>query len=173
MIGQLSAECRDRTVQSCWRMPCVHQARCLRATHSAMAPVGCAPASVWSASWADVSTGPPLARAVRLGPRVRQHPFCCEAAMTDTIEPPQDDQHTGPREETRSDPVETPLAMQQLRAAGFSDDQQAALTTALLRVLALWTQQATRGDVQAEHQALAQRLASQLDARQEDLRRDI
>jgi hypothetical protein len=69
--------------------------------------------------------------------------------------------------------VETERAIQQLRAAGFSDDQQTALTTALLRVLALWTQQATRGDLQAEHQALAQRLASQLDARQENLRRDI
>ena len=65
------------------------------------------------------------------------------------------------------------MAVQQLREAGFSEDQQAALTTALLRVLALWTQQATRGDLHAEHQALAQRLAQQLDARHEDMRRDI
>src|SRR5262249_15279973 len=92
-----------------------------------------------------------------------------EAAMTDTLEPPQDDQHTGPHEEARSDPAETPLAIQQLRAAGFPDDQQAALTTALLRVLALWTQQATRDDVHAEQQALAQ----QLDTRHEEMRRDI
>src|SRR5262249_57119319 len=47
-----------------------------------------------------------------------------------------------PRREALPDPVETERALQQLRAAGFSDDQQTALTTALLRVLALWTQQA-------------------------------
>lgn len=97
--------------------------------------------------------------------------------MTDAIELPQDDPHAVPLQETRAearpDPVETPLAIQQLRAAGFSDDQQAALTTALLRVLALWTQQATRDDVHAEQQALAQRLAQQLDTRHEDMRRDI
>jgi hypothetical protein len=69
--------------------------------------------------------------------------------------------------------METQMAVQQLREAGFSEDQQAALTTALLRVLALWTQQATRGDVHAEHQALAQRLAPQLDALREDTRREI
>ncbi len=65
------------------------------------------------------------------------------------------------------------MAVQQLREAGFSEDQQDALTTALLRVLALWTQQATRGDLHAEHQALAQRLVQQLDALHEDTRRDI
>jgi len=65
------------------------------------------------------------------------------------------------------------MAVQQLREAGFSEDQQAALTTALLRVLALWTQQATRGDLHAEQQALAQRLAQQLDALREDTRREI
>src|SRR5919199_6473648 len=70
-------------------------------------------------------------------------------------------------------PVDTQMAVQQLREAGFSADQQAALTTALLRVLALWTQQATRGDMHAEHQALAQRLAQQLDAWHEDMRREI
>jgi len=82
-----------------------------------------------------------------------------------------------PPQETRGEhqplPVETPMAVQQLREAGFSEDQQAALTTALLRVLALWTQQATRGDLHAEHQALAQRLVQQLDALHEDTRRDI
>jgi hypothetical protein len=97
--------------------------------------------------------------------------------MTDSVERPQDGQHEVPLQDTRgealSDPVETEQAIQQLRAAGFSDDQQAALTTALLRVMALWTQQATRGDLHAEHQALAQRLAQQLDARHEDMRRDI
>jgi hypothetical protein len=89
--------------------------------------------------------------------------------MTDSVERPQDGQHEVPLQDTRGealpDPVETEQAIQQLRAAGFSDDQQAALTTALLRVMALWTQQATRGDLHAEHQALAQRLAQQLDAR--------
>jgi len=65
------------------------------------------------------------------------------------------------------------MAVQQLREAGFSEDQQAVLTTALLRVLALWTQQATREDLHAEHQALAQRLAQQLDALHEDTRREI
>ena len=93
--------------------------------------------------------------------------------MTDAVEHPHDGQPEVPLQETRGealpDPGETPLAIQQLRAAGFSDDQQAALTTALLRVLALWTQQATRGDVHAEQQALAQ----QLDARHADLHRDI
>jgi hypothetical protein len=61
------------------------------------------------------------------------------------------------------------VAVQQLREAGFSEDQQDALTTALLHVLALWTQQATRGDLHAEQQALAQ----QLDALHEDIRREI
>src|SRR5215468_7208909 len=74
-----------------------------------------------------------------------------------------------PTEAHPSIPVDMPLAVQQLRAAGFSEDQQAALTTALLRVLALWTQQATRDDVHAEQQALAQ----QLDTRHEEMRRDI
>jgi hypothetical protein len=78
-----------------------------------------------------------------------------------------------PSGEPLSVPVETQRAVQQLREAGFSADQQAALTTALLRVLALWTQQATRGDLHAEHQALAQRLAQQLDAWHEDMRREI
>jgi hypothetical protein len=97
--------------------------------------------------------------------------------MTDAGEPPQDEQPAVPLPETREeappDPVEMPLVLQQLRAAGLSDDQQAALTTALLRVLALWTQQATRDDVHAAQQALAQRLAQQLDARHEEMRRDL
>jgi hypothetical protein len=65
------------------------------------------------------------------------------------------------------------MAVQQLREAGFSEDQQAALTTALLRVLALWTQQATRGDLQTEIRAGEQRLAQQLDAWREEIRREI
>jgi hypothetical protein len=69
--------------------------------------------------------------------------------------------------------VETPQAVQQLRDAGFSADQQAALTTALLRVLALWTQQATRGDLQTAVQAGEQRLTQHLDALREELHRAI
>ncbi len=97
--------------------------------------------------------------------------------MTEPVERPQASQDEGPLQETRGEhqplPVETHMAVQQLREAGFSEDQQAALTTALLRVLALWTQQATRGDLHAEQQALAQRLAQQLDALREDTRREI
>jgi len=97
--------------------------------------------------------------------------------MTDPMERPQNVsdealQHV-PKEEPPPLPVDTQMAVQQLREAGFSADQQAALTTALLRVLALWTQQATRGDLHAEHQALAQRLAQQLDTWHEDIRREI
>jgi hypothetical protein len=65
------------------------------------------------------------------------------------------------------------MAVQQLREAGFSEDQQAALTTALLRVLALWTQQATRGDLQTELRTGEQRLAQHLDAMREEIRREI
>jgi hypothetical protein len=97
--------------------------------------------------------------------------------MTEPVEQPHENQGhgspTGDQGEHQPLPVETHMAVQQLREAGFSEDQQAALTTALLRVLALWTQQATRGDLHAEHQALAQHLAQQLDARHEDTRRDI
>jgi hypothetical protein len=97
--------------------------------------------------------------------------------MTEPVERPQVSQNEAPSHEPHEEPlprpVETYTAVQQLREAGFSDDQQAALTTALLRVLALWTQQATRGDLHAEHQALAQRLMQQLDAQREDTRRDI
>src|SRR5437870_3405745 len=70
-------------------------------------------------------------------------------------------------------PVDAQMAVQQLRDAGFSEDQQAALTTALLRVLALWTQQATRGDLQTELHAGEQRLAQQLDALREEIRREV
>ena len=70
-------------------------------------------------------------------------------------------------------PVETQMAVQQLRDAGFSEEHQAALTTALLHVLALWTQQATRGDLQTALHAVEQRLTQQLDALREDLRRDV
>src|SRR6266704_2218249 len=97
--------------------------------------------------------------------------------MTEPVERPHENQDAMPPQETRGEhhplPVETHMAVQQLREAGFSEDQQAALTTALLRVLALWTQQATRGDLHAEHQALAQRLTQQLDAWHEDMRREI
>jgi hypothetical protein len=65
------------------------------------------------------------------------------------------------------------MAVQQLREAGFSEDQQAALTTALLRVLALWTQQATRGDLQTALHAGEQRLSQQLDALREEIRREV
>ena len=93
--------------------------------------------------------------------------------MTDPMERPQSVSAEAlqrvPEEEPPPLPVDTQMAVQQLREAGFSADQQAALTTALLRVLALWTQQATRGDLHAEHQALAQ----QLDAWHGDMRREI
>ena len=93
--------------------------------------------------------------------------------MTDPMERPQSVSAEAlqrvPEEEPPPLPVDTQMAVQQLREAGFSADQQAALTTALLRVLALWTQQATRGDMHAEHQALAQ----QLDAWHGDMRREI
>src|SRR5216683_4993614 len=97
--------------------------------------------------------------------------------MPDPSDRPHASQDQVPAQETSGQPlpgpVETQMAVQQLREAGFSADQQAALTTALLRVLALWTQQATRGDLHAEQQALAQRLAQQLDTWHEDMRREI
>ena len=70
-------------------------------------------------------------------------------------------------------PVDAQMAVQQLRIAGFSEDQQAALTTALLRVLALWTQQATRGDLQTELHAGEQRLAQQFDALHAEIRHEV
>src|SRR5712691_10276969 len=111
-------------------------------------------------------------------PPAHRHPCCYEGdAMTDPVERPQASHDEISPQASRGEPLpppgETQLALQQLREGGFSEGQRAALTTALLRVLALWTQQATRGDLHAEHQALAQRLAQQLDARQEDLRRDL
>lgn len=97
--------------------------------------------------------------------------------MTDPVERPKTSQDEIPPQEICGEPLtppgETQLAIQQLREAGFSEGQQAALTTALLRVLALWTQQATRGDLHAEHQALAQRLTQQLDTWHEDMRREM
>ena len=97
--------------------------------------------------------------------------------MTDPVERPQASHDEISPQASRGEPLpppgETQLALQQLREGGFSEGQQAALTTALLRVLALWTQQATRGDLHAEHQALAQRLAQQLDTWHEDMRREI
>ncbi|SRR6266571_4874500 len=97
--------------------------------------------------------------------------------MTEPVERPPVGQDEVPPEHIQGDhptvPVETQMAVQQLRDAGFSVDQQAALTTALLRVLALWTQQATRGDLQTELRAGEQRLTQQLDALREELRRDV
>ena len=97
--------------------------------------------------------------------------------MTEPIERPQsvpsDIPQRIPEEEPPPVPVDAQMAVQQLRDAGFSADQQAALTTALLRVLALWTQQATRGDLQTELQAGEQRLAQQLDALREEMRREV
>ena len=97
--------------------------------------------------------------------------------MTDSVERPPSGHPEPPPQVGRGDelidPVQTQLAVQQLRAAGFSEDQQAALTTALLRVLALWTQQATRGDVQAELHAGEQRLTQQLDTLHDALRREV
>jgi hypothetical protein len=135
-----------------------------------------AASSIRYASWVDTLAGP-LAPAAQSGPRARRHPFFGKAAtMTAPVEHPQDGQHDvplyDPRGEGLTDPVATEQAVQQLRAAGFSDDQQAALTTALLRVLALWTQQATRGDLQTELHTVEQRLAQQLDTLREDLRRE-
>ena len=97
--------------------------------------------------------------------------------MTEPIERPHVSPYTVPSvpltEEPPSVPLDMPLAVQQLRAAGFSADQQAALTTALLQVLALWTQQATRGDLQNELQAGEQRLAQQLGTLREEIGREV
>jgi hypothetical protein len=97
--------------------------------------------------------------------------------MTDPVECPQASQDERPLQETRVEPLappgETQLVIQQLCEAGFSEGQQAALTTALLRVLALWTQQATRGDMQTALHAGEQRLAQQLDAWREEIRREV
>jgi Type VI secretion system protein DotU len=97
--------------------------------------------------------------------------------MTEPIERPQsvpsDMPQRTPEREPLPVPVDAQMAVQQLRDAGFSEDQQAALTTALLRVLALWTQQATRGDLQTELHAGEQRLAQQLDALREEIRREV
>src|SRR5215468_4925531 len=98
--------------------------------------------------------------------------------MTEPVTRPHDSQPDagtppGSRGEPLAVPVETETTVQQLRQAGFSEDQQAALTTALLRVLALWTQQATRGDLQTELHAGEQRLAQQLDALRAEIRREV
>ena len=97
--------------------------------------------------------------------------------MTEPLERPpsvpSDIPQRAPVGEPLSAPVDAQMAVQQLRDAGFSEDQQAALTTALLRVLALWTQQATRGDLQTELHAGEQRLVQQLDALREEIRREV
>jgi hypothetical protein len=97
--------------------------------------------------------------------------------MTESIERPQVGQSEVPPEDSRGESppalVDAPMAVQQLREAGFSEEQQAALTTALLRVLALWTQQATLGDLQTEVRAGEQRLAQQLDTLREEIRREV
>src|SRR5262249_57590884 len=101
--------------------------------------------------------------------------FWSEGGMTETGESPQDGQseapHRLPHAAALPDSVVTPQAVQQLRDAGFPDDEQAALTSAFLRVLALWTQQATREDVQTALHAGEQRLTQQLDALGAALRR--
>lgn len=78
-----------------------------------------------------------------------------------------------PREEVLPDAMATQYVVQQLRDAGFSDTEQVALTTAFLRVLALWTQQVTRSDLQTALHEGEQRLAQQLEALREELRRGI
>jgi len=97
--------------------------------------------------------------------------------MTDTGESPQDGHaeapHLLPHSAALPDSVATPQAVQRLRDAGFPDDEQAALTSAFLRVLALWTQQATREDVQTALHAGEQRLTQQLDTLGEALRREM
>ncbi len=98
--------------------------------------------------------------------------------MIEPVERPQDSHPNAetPPETAREPlavPIETETAVQQLRAAGFSEDQQAALITALLRVLTLWTQQATREDLHAEQQAMEQHVAQQLDALRDDIRREV
>src|SRR5215510_14703400 len=97
--------------------------------------------------------------------------------MTDPMERPQSVSAEAlqrvSEEEPPPVPVDAQMAVQQLRDAGFSADQQAALTTALLRVLALWTQQATRGDLQTELHAGEQRLAQQLDALRAERHREV
>jgi hypothetical protein len=103
-------------------------------------------------------------------------PIFYEAAtMTEpSARPPDSHSDAGtPPGEPLAVPVEAETAVQQLREAGFSEDQQAALTTALLRVLALWTQQATRADLHAEQQAMEQHVAQQLDTLREDIRREV
>jgi hypothetical protein len=97
--------------------------------------------------------------------------------MTDPVERPQASQDEMCPQETYGEPLaplgETPLVLQQLRDAGLSDDQQAALTTALLRLLALWTRQATRDDVQEGLHAGEQRLTQRFDAIRDEFRREL
>jgi hypothetical protein len=133
--------------------------------------------SIQYAAWVDTAPGPGTACLWRL-PALACGVMPCFHEVKTVTEPverplqsPLDTPAPVPHTETRPDPVETQHAVQQLREAGFSEDQQVALTTALLRVLALWTQQATRGDLQTAVQAGAQRLAQQLDTLREDLRR--
>ena len=62
-----------------------------------------------------------------------RHPcFFEREAMTDHIDRSHTHQHEGSSQETREEhltiPVETQMAVQQVREAGFSEDQQAALT---------------------------------------------
>jgi hypothetical protein len=128
------------------------------------------------ASWDDTAAGARVLAASQV--HVLHHHFVGERAiMTAPLDHPQDDPQAVPSQDPHEvalpDAMETAQAVQQLRAAGFSDDQQAALTTALLRVLAVWTQQATRDDVQAGLHAGEQRLTQRLDTLQAELRREI
>jgi len=96
--------------------------------------------------------------------------------MTDAVESLQDGPaeapHPLPHQTALPDAVAPPHAVQPLRDAGFADEEQAALTAAFLRVLALWAQQATREDVQTVLQAGEQRLAQQLTTLRDALRRE-
>src|SRR5262245_48642878 len=120
------------------------------------------------------SSGP---RARGLQPDVWDSMHSGGDTMTDPIERPQSVSSEVLQRVHEGEPPPVPgdrqIVVQQLREAGFSEDQQAVLTTALLRVLALWTQQATRGDLQTELHAGEQRLAQQLDTLREEIRREI
>jgi hypothetical protein len=78
-----------------------------------------------------------------------------------------------PHAEAPPHPVATQQAVQQLRDTGFTAEEQAALTTAFLRVLALWTQQATRDDLQTALHTGEQRLAQQLETLRAELRHEL
>ena len=136
---------------------------------------------LWSSAGASSSSwhrGPLHEASAQPYTGVRHDLFFHEAdMMTDPIEQrPSDHPETPshvPHAAALPDPVAPPQTVQQLRDAGFSNDEQAALTTAFLRVLALWTQQATRDDLHTALRAGEQQLAQQLDALREEFRREL